>query len=436
MEKLDSELVERVREQARENPQNTYRQIACSFGISEASVKRYCSGLGRSKAWRRGKYSDFDPDKLWSNITKEPSGCWVWQGCTNSSGYGYIHLSGKNVGVHRLAYELTKSPIEEGKDIDHSCKNRRCCNPDHLEVVSHLENMSRMRESRAAGAVDTRCASGEHREGIDPAVRLEPLATSRQESTLISGASFQTVTGLTAGEGSVSITSRGPQRRPLISAPPPTIAEPYAPCANYTPFRGLENLPKAKKPEVVKGTKAELGIDHWSETFFGAFWFNQTDDELTACSIEQQTDKMRKSGESLHWYRVLPDPSDSEAKPNCYSARNGPEACAKCDRELGKAWAHGWEYMCPDPHHSPFPYHNMLLTNGARVGPPARNERDAIAMIEEVWGHGVVLTCERSSTGPNDGQLMGWRANWRSMLERQKRNWEAQQKEKQRKPKR
>jgi hypothetical protein len=46
-------------------------------------------------------------------------------------------------GAHRVAYELFKGPIPAGMDLDHLCRVRCCCNPDHLEPVTRKENLRR-----------------------------------------------------------------------------------------------------------------------------------------------------------------------------------------------------------------------------------------------------------------------------------------------------
>ena len=71
--------------------------------------------------------------------------CWVWNGSKNKgkNSYGYIWFNRKNTLVHRIMYQIHKGDIPDGKEIDHLCRNKGCVNPDHLEAVSHRENMLR-----------------------------------------------------------------------------------------------------------------------------------------------------------------------------------------------------------------------------------------------------------------------------------------------------
>lgn len=72
------------------------------------------------------------------------SPCWIWQRCLKADGYAVAKFPGyKMVRVSRAAYEAFVGPIPDGLEIDHLCQVRSCCNPDHLEPVTHAENMAR-----------------------------------------------------------------------------------------------------------------------------------------------------------------------------------------------------------------------------------------------------------------------------------------------------
>ena len=77
--------------------------------------------------------------------------CWPFTGALGHHGYGYIGdgtPSGRKVAAYRVAYEMTRGPIPAGLDIDHLCFNPACCNPSHLEAVTHAENLRRARVRR------------------------------------------------------------------------------------------------------------------------------------------------------------------------------------------------------------------------------------------------------------------------------------------------
>jgi hypothetical protein len=105
------------------------------------------------------------PPKIAARITIHPvSGCWLWSGVQNGRGYGQVHWNDRMRYVHRVAYELLAGSIGEGLELDHvadrGCAFKHCCNPAHLEPVTHRENMRRALETSECPAGHQRRASG------------------------------------------------------------------------------------------------------------------------------------------------------------------------------------------------------------------------------------------------------------------------------------
>lgn len=81
--------------------------------------------------------------------------CWLWTGARDKLGYGRL----TRTLAHRLVYELMIGPIPEGLELDHLCRNPSCVRPEHLEPVTHRENLLRgVRANQNTGK--THCLRG------------------------------------------------------------------------------------------------------------------------------------------------------------------------------------------------------------------------------------------------------------------------------------
>lgn len=92
---------------------------------------------------------------------EDGSGCWLWTGAMYKNGYGYVYVLGRNrTGAHRAVYEKLVGPIPRGLVLDHLCRNPRCVNPGHLEVVTRRVNNLRGVGINARYAARTHCDRG------------------------------------------------------------------------------------------------------------------------------------------------------------------------------------------------------------------------------------------------------------------------------------
>ena len=66
-------------------------------------------------------------------------GCWLWTGNRHQGGYPRTTKKGRNVFVHRLAYQIAKGPIPKGKSLWHRCLHPHCINPAHLRPVTRVQ---------------------------------------------------------------------------------------------------------------------------------------------------------------------------------------------------------------------------------------------------------------------------------------------------------
>lgn len=75
-----------------------------------------------------------------NNVIKTESGCWIWLGALSTGGYGRVSIDGIVQQAHRVSYELFVGEIPNGHELHHTCNERSCINPQHLQPLTHKQH--------------------------------------------------------------------------------------------------------------------------------------------------------------------------------------------------------------------------------------------------------------------------------------------------------
>ena len=112
---------------------------------------------------RRKKLVDFVVDRwvnlnlFWRSQQHMPNGCTEWTGVTSNIGYGFIGFtyadgvlapSGRKHGMmttHRLAFMVHHGRAPGQRNVNHTCHNKLCVNPDHLVEGTQSEKLKDMK---------------------------------------------------------------------------------------------------------------------------------------------------------------------------------------------------------------------------------------------------------------------------------------------------
>ena len=107
------------------------------------------------------KMSPSDKERFWSNVNASTEDvCWLWKDSLNADGYGSITVGGREnqrrLSAHRVAKTLAMGQeIPPDKILMHMCDNPPCCNPEHLQIATHQENMDDMVRKKRSTAGNT-----------------------------------------------------------------------------------------------------------------------------------------------------------------------------------------------------------------------------------------------------------------------------------------
>ena len=163
--------------------------------------------------------SESDIDRFWGNVEKKGptpdqmpgiGPCWVWlAGCTSGYGYFYLRNPYRQIGAHRLSWQLAMGPIPDELWVLHHCDNRKCVNPGHLFLGTNLDNIAdRTRKGRGymrPGAAHPRAKLAEQ-DVISIRQQYALGSTSYRKLAAIFNVSERTVRGIVRREYWASLT--------------------------------------------------------------------------------------------------------------------------------------------------------------------------------------------------------------------------------------
>jgi len=130
------------------------------------------------------------------NYTVAENGCWL-HNCASSDKDGYVLFSvnGKFRRAHRFFWEMHNGEIPKGMFVCHRCDTPRCCNPEHLFLGTHQDNVDDMvRKGRHIVADSRRGKHGKQARGSScGSSKLTELSVTHIRIALAMGASRQAV---------------------------------------------------------------------------------------------------------------------------------------------------------------------------------------------------------------------------------------------------
>lgn len=127
----------------------TYGYGLCECGCGEKTAISPCTSnwYGYVKGEPRRFVCGHQSRKPGPRYTVEESGCWIWRHNFNRAGYP---LWPTGQPAHRAMWEEAFGPIPEGMHLHHRCRDIRCVNPAHLEVICPSEHSRKHARERTA----------------------------------------------------------------------------------------------------------------------------------------------------------------------------------------------------------------------------------------------------------------------------------------------
>lgn len=115
-----------------------------AMNATRAAKPQFCSPACRAAYKEHASYSSAE-SRFWSYVDKRgPNDCWEWKANRAPRGYGkFMWRRDRTQLASRIAYHFSKGD-PGSMFVCHSCDNPPCCNPAHLWLGTHKDNMDDM----------------------------------------------------------------------------------------------------------------------------------------------------------------------------------------------------------------------------------------------------------------------------------------------------
>lgn len=110
--------------------------------MTKPDILRTCVTCGTSfpRVFRLQKHCSIKCRLLSEVAISTDTECWEWVGSKHYFGYGEFSWNGKYYRSHRVSYCVFRGPIPSGMQINHTCDNPSCVNPNHLYCGDQSDN--------------------------------------------------------------------------------------------------------------------------------------------------------------------------------------------------------------------------------------------------------------------------------------------------------